>query len=256
MVIIPLVILEIKLPNWRTLAMFGWTFIWSIIGIIAMIIDPRGKFFSFLAHNYWSPQVLWIGGINVIVRGAPSIDWSRPYVICANHQSQIDIPLLVAHLPTGLRFLAKRVLFYIPIFGWMLAIARFIPVDRGKTEKARRSIDNGARRMKKGPSLLVFPEGTRSPDGRVHPFKSGGFILAMKAGVPILPVAVRGTYDIVSKHHLYAHPGKVEVIIGAPIETAQLNLNERNALKEQTFRAVQSMHETGLPVASAERGGS
>jgi 1-acyl-sn-glycerol-3-phosphate acyltransferase len=252
MVAIPLVVLQIKLPNWRALAMFGWTLIWSMIGILAMIADPRGKLFSFLARKCWSPQTLWIGGVSVTVRGDERIDWSRPYVICANHQSQIDIPLLFAHLPTGIRFLAKRALFYIPIFGWMLAIARFIPVDRGNSEKARRLIDRSALRMKKGPSLLVFPEGTRSPDGRVHPFKSGGFILGIKAGVPILPVAIRGTYDLVSKHHLNSRPGKVEVIIGSPIETDRLDLTARNAIKEQTFRAIVAMHETGLPVLQKE----
>jgi 1-acyl-sn-glycerol-3-phosphate acyltransferase len=218
-----------------------------MIGILAMFVDPRGKFYSFLASRFWARQVLQIGGIQVTVRSHDNIDWTKPYIICANHQSQVDIPLLFAHLPTGIRFMAKRILFYIPIFGWMLAIARFIPVDRGKTDKARRCIDRAAQRIKKGPSLLVFPEGTRSPDGQVHPFKSGAFILAIKSGVPILPVAIRGTFDIVSKYTLNTRPGNVELVIGTPIETLNLSLHQRNALREQSRRAVIEMHATGEP---------
>ncbi|MCP4678449.1 MAG: 1-acyl-sn-glycerol-3-phosphate acyltransferase [Deltaproteobacteria bacterium] len=235
-----------SIPNLRTLSMYGWTLPWSIVGIIAMFIEPTGRLYSFLT-NIWARQILWLGGVTFTVKGGEHIDWKKPYVICSNHQSQIDIPLLVAALPTGIRFLAKRVLFYIPIFGWMLAIARFIPVDRGNIVKARRSIIKGAKRIKKGPSLLVFPEGTRTCDGEVHPFKSGAFIMGIQASVPVMPVAIRGTYNIISKHHMKVRPGAVEIIIGKPISTEGLTIKQRNTIKIQTETAVVEMHRTGEP---------
>lgn len=238
---------ERKGMNARTGLMFLWTFLWSIVGTIAMILDPTGHLFSYLARRHWAKHILKIGGITCSIRGADGIDWSKPYVICVNHNSQVDIPLLFACLPTAIRFLAKRSLFYIPIFGWMLAIARFIPIDRGNKTKAKRSVEKAAKRIQKGPSLLVFPEGTRSADGGVQPFKSGAFIMAIKANVPILPVAVRGTFDIVPKHRLNNIPGPAELVIGKPIETETLAFEDRYRLRDQTRQAVVEMYGSGVP---------
>ncbi len=184
---------------------------------------------------------MWLGGCNVTVKGGEAVDWKRPYVICANHQSQMDIPLLFAHIPAGVRFLAKRSLFYIPIFGWMLAIARFIPVDRGKKGRARKSIMKAAKKMGNGPSLLVFPEGTRTHDGSLQPFKSGAFIIGIQAGVPILPVAIKGTYDILPRDYMNIRPGRVTLTIGDPIETDQLTIKDKQDLGQQTYDAVARM---------------
>jgi 1-acyl-sn-glycerol-3-phosphate acyltransferase len=233
--------------NLRTAVMWTWTFPWATVGIVAMILDPTGRLYSFLARRGWARQLLWLAGLNVKVKGAEAVDWKRHYIICANHQSQVDIPLLFACLPGGIRFMAKRVLFYVPIFGWMLAIAKFIPVDRGNREKAHKSISRGAKRIKKGPSLLVFPEGTRTLDGEVHEFKSGAFVMAIQSSVPILPVAIRGTFDVVPKGRLDAHPGPVEVIIGTPIPSENLTLKDKNDLRQKTFDAVVEMHRTGEP---------
>ena len=227
--------------------MFFWTILWSVVGIAAMVVDPRGRFFSYLARRHWAKQLLWLGGVKATIRGAEHVDWSKPYVICVNHNSQIDIPVLFAYLPTAIRFLAKRILFYIPIFGWMLGIARFIPIDRGNKTRAKRSVEKAAQRIRSGPSLLVFPEGTRSPDGRVHPFKSGAFIMAIKANVPVLPIALRGTYQIVPKHHLVTVPGPVELVIGHPIETSHLSFEDKEILKKQTHAQVVEMYGTGIP---------
>ncbi|MCP4602111.1 MAG: 1-acyl-sn-glycerol-3-phosphate acyltransferase [Proteobacteria bacterium] len=236
--------------NLRTFLIFAWTLPWSAIGIISMILDPTGHLFSFLSSRYWARQMLWIGGVKVTVKGGESVDWKRPYIICVNHQSQVDIPLLFAHLPTNIRFLAKRALFYIPIFGWMLAIARFVPVDRSGKDKARQAILRAAVRIKKGPSLLVFPEGTRTPDGEVHEFKSGAFIMAIHASIPILPLAIRGTYNIVPKNRLDTHPGNVEIIIGEPVETEGFVIEDKTALIKQVRDTVVAMHKSGNPPGS------
>jgi 1-acyl-sn-glycerol-3-phosphate acyltransferase len=228
--------------------MYAWTLPWAIFGIIAMIMDPTGRLYSTIARKGWARQLLWLAGTQVSVKGGDAVDWNKTYVICANHQSQIDIPLLFAQLPTGIRFMTKRGLFWVPIFGWMLAIARYIPVDRGNKEKAHRSVMRGAKRVKKGPSLLVFPEGTRAPDGEIHPFKSGAFVMAIQAAVPILPLAIRGSYAIVPKGRLDVRPGSVEVIIGNPIPTEGLTTKDKFALRQQAQDAVVDMHRTGEPV--------
>jgi 1-acyl-sn-glycerol-3-phosphate acyltransferase len=236
------------MPNPRAIVMLLWTLVWTAIGILTVIVDPTGRLFMYLARVGWATQVLWLGGVRLAVKAAEGPPLAGPYVVASNHASQLDIPVLFVGLRMPIRFLAKRSLFRIPLFGWSLRLARFIPVDRGRSRKARRSIDRAAARIRKGPSLAVFPEGTRSPDGRVQPFKSGAFVLAIKAGVPILPVAVRGTFDIVPKTRLAVRPGPAQLIVGTPIPTAGLDLGAKDSLRRRVHEAVASMHETGQPV--------
>jgi len=234
--------------NGRSLLMVFWTVIWTVIGLAMIFIDPTGHAFMYFARVGWAPQVLWVGGVRVVRRGGEGADWRRPYIVASNHQSQVDIPILFANLPMSIRFLAKRSLFYIPVFGWSLWLARFVPVDRASSRKARKSIDAAAEKVRRGPSLAVFPEGTRSPDGKLQAFKSGAFVMAIKSGVPILPIAIRGSYNIVPKHRLGVKPGTVEMIVGTPIETASFDLNSREKLKSTVRDRIQRMLETGEPI--------
>ncbi len=200
-----------------------------------------------VAGELWSKQALWIANLRVTVKGLENIDPKKTYIICANHLSLIDIPLLFAVLPFRVRFLAKRSLFYIPIFGWSLYIAGFIPVDRGVTSKARRSIERGARRIKKGPSLIVFPEGTRSSVDGVNHFKTGAFTMAIRSSIPVLPVAIRGTFDVIPKTSLKVVPGPANVIIGKPIFTDALKMKDKESLRRETQSAVETMFESAEP---------
>jgi len=236
------------MPNLRAIVMLSWTLVWTIIGILTVVLDPTGRLYMYLARVGWARQVLWLGGVKTSVRAARGFSRADTYVVASNHASQIDIPVLFAGLGMPIRFLAKRSLFYIPLFGWSLWLARFVPVDRGHKRKARRSIDRAAARIRKGPSLVVFPEGTRSPDGLVRPFKSGAFVLAVKSEAPILPVALRGTFEVVPKTRMAVRPGPVELIIGTPIPTAGVPLEEKDALRRRVHEAVTRMHETGQPV--------
>ncbi|MCK9463233.1 MAG: 1-acyl-sn-glycerol-3-phosphate acyltransferase [Proteobacteria bacterium] len=233
--------------NGRSLLMVVWTVVWTCIGLVTIVIDPTGHAFMYFARIGWAPQVLWVGGIKVVRRGGEGMDWRRPYVVTSNHQSQVDIPILFASLPMSVRFLAKRSLFYIPVFGWSLWFARFVPVDRGSSRKARRSIDTAAVKIRNGPSLAVFPEGTRTPNGKLQAFKSGAFVLAVKSGVSVLPVAIRGSYDVVPKHRLGVKPGTVELIVGNPISTDTLDLSDREKLKNLVRDRIQRMLDTGEP---------
>jgi 1-acyl-sn-glycerol-3-phosphate acyltransferase len=234
--------------NLRSVIMLLHTTLWAIVGIVVIILDPTAHLYTFLAGRIWAPQVLWLAGVEVTVRGLEHVDRARSYIVVANHLSQLDIPLLFAELPFPIRFLAKRSLFYIPVFGWSIALARFIPVDRSSTRKARRSIDRAARRVRRGRSLVIFPEGTRSPDGALQTFKSGAFVMGVKSGVPILPVAIRGSYEIVPKSTLKVRPGPIELVFGRPIRTTDLGMADKETLRKRVAAVVGQMFETGEPV--------
>jgi 1-acyl-sn-glycerol-3-phosphate acyltransferase len=237
------------MPNARSVVLVLWTIGWAVIGLTAAIIDPTKRLYLWLAQRHWATQILWLAGVGLSVRGAENADWKRPYVIVANHQSQLDIPVLMAGLPGPIRFLAKRSLFFIPLFGWSMWLAGFIPVDRGRSRRARASVRRAAERIRRGPSLVVFPEGTRSPTGEVQRFKSGAFVLAIRSGVPILPLAVRGTFEVVPRHRLSVEPGPVELIVGRPIETAGKSMADKEDLRRAAREAVIEMHRTGEPSA-------
>jgi 1-acyl-sn-glycerol-3-phosphate acyltransferase len=234
--------------NFRSVLMLLHTMLWTIIGVTVMILDPTAHLYMYLARVGWAPQVLWLGGVELTVKGLENLERDRPHILVANHASQLDIPLLFAALPIPIRFLAKRSLFYIPIFGWSLALARFVPVDRGSSRKARRSIDRAARRVRRGRSLVIFPEGTRSADGAIKKFKSGAFVMGVKSGVPILPLAIRGSFEVVPKSTLAVTPGPIELVIGEPIPTDGLAMEDKEPLRKRTEAVVRQMFETGEPV--------
>jgi 1-acyl-sn-glycerol-3-phosphate acyltransferase len=239
------------MPLLRTIAAVIFTILWTAFGMLTVLVCPSGRLYMYFAREGWGRQILWLAGARVTVKGGAAVDWSRPYVVAANHASQIDIPLLFFCLPMPIRFLAKRSLFFIPIFGWSLALARFVAIDRGRSSSARRSIARAAEKIKRGPSLAVFPEGTRTPDGAIHPFKSGAFIIASRAEVPILPVAIRGTYAVLPKSGWLIRAGTVEVVVGEPIETTGAGVRDKDHLKRRAEEAVRRMFATGEPLERA-----
>jgi 1-acyl-sn-glycerol-3-phosphate acyltransferase len=180
----------------------------------------------------WSRLVLVTCGVRYRATYDPRVEPARPCVYVANHQSQLDIPALVLAMPADFRIVAKRELLRIPIFGWALWLAGFVFIDRGDRERAIQSLERAARKVRRGTSLVVFAEGTRSPDGRLLPFKKGGFILALQAGVPIVPVSIRGGHAILPKGSLGLRPGTIDIAFGAPIDTAAYSFETRDALIE------------------------
>ena len=217
------------------------TLVWTAFGIIVMLVNPTGCLYMYLARVGWARHVLRIGGLPVTIKGLENIDCSQSYVICSNHQSLLDIPILVAKLPITIRFVSKRSLFYIPIFGWSLWAAGFIPVDRGAGKKAHESLRRAAKRLRNRRSIAVFPEGTRSPDGEIHPFKSGAFVIAIEAGVPVLPVVVKGTFQAGPKSAIRVIPHPIELSIGVPISTGDMEIKDRNDLSMKTREAMVKM---------------
>jgi 1-acyl-sn-glycerol-3-phosphate acyltransferase len=172
-----------------------------------------------LAKHAWAPSCLWLTGCRRLAEPLPPLPVG-PLIFASNHESALDIWVLVEMLPRMVRFVAKAELFRIPVFGWYMRLGGHVSVDRRNHVQAVQSLRAAAALVRAGTSLIVFPEGTRSPDGRVQPFKKGPFALAMEAGVPVVPVAVSGSAAATPKGLVAVWPGPIRVAVGEPVEPA------------------------------------
>lgn len=218
----------------------GASVIGSIMALSSRLFDRSGNTVVFLARQ-WSRAVLWVGGVDVKVEWRGQLEPDQPYVIMANHLSSVDIWALFVALPIRIRMIAKKQLSRIPLFGWAMSAGRFIFIDRANAIAARRSIEQAKARIRGGQTVVLFPEGTRSRDGKLGAFKKGGFHLAIDAGVPIVPVALKGTRETMPRGSVLLRAGKVQAIVGAPIPTAGLADGDRHKLLEQVRSAIAEM---------------
>jgi len=178
----------------------------------------------------WGRLLCWIAGIRVRVEGRENIDPSQTYIFVGNHASQTDIWTFQGYIPHDFRWIAKKELFAIPIFGAAMRAVGFISIDRSRGRQAVKSLNDAAARIGEGASVLIFPEGTRSQDGHLHPFKTGAIMLAIKAGVPVVPVGFNGTYQVLPKGSLLARGGEVVLRIGTPLPTKDFKAKDKQAL--------------------------
>jgi len=188
--------------------------------------------------RFWGRSILIVSRIKVSVKGLSNIDGSKSYIYMSNHQSNFDIPVLLGHLKVQFRWLAKMELFKIPIFGHAMRKAGYISIDRNNRESAFESLKTAAQKIKNGLSVLIFPEGTRSRDGNIRPFKKGGFVVAIDSGVPIVPIVITGTRSIMTKGSLRINPGKVTMIIHQPIQSSAYTRETKEALMESVRRVI------------------
>ncbi|MGE5256558.1 MAG: lysophospholipid acyltransferase family protein [Hyphomicrobiales bacterium] len=213
------------------------TFFLGVIAIAISFFNKTGNPVHWIAR-VWGRSILAVSGIRVLVAGAERIDVNRPYIFMANHQSNLDIPVLLGHLPVQFRWLAKAELFKIPVFGQAMRGAGYISVDRANRQAAFESLQEAREKIRSGCSIVIFPEGTRSLDGSLKPFKKGGFVMAIGAGAPIVPLAVRGTYRIMPKNTWLIRPGDVAVDIGEPLATEGYTLESKEVLMEAVRNAI------------------
>lgn len=224
---------------WFALVVF--TIILSIVALFASFIDPGGNSAHQVAQ-LWGKVILFFSGVKVELRG--NLDSITPYRSCifmANHQSAFDIFVLLARLPIPFRWVAKEELFKIPIFGPSMRRAGYIPINRANPRDAVKSLSHAVRRIREGISVVVFPEGTRSGDGRLLPFKGGGFILAIRSTAPIIPTAVIGTFEVKKRGGFWVHPRTVIVSFGTPIETKGYKTRDKEVLKNKVFNALSDL---------------
>jgi 1-acyl-sn-glycerol-3-phosphate acyltransferase len=226
----------------RTL--FAWvvgitaTVILGIVAILLSLFDSSGNS-SHVVARLWGKIQLRTTGSRVTMQGLEHLDSRKSYIVVSNHQSFFDIFSLLGHLPLQFRWIAKAELFRIPLLGWAMARTGYIPIERDSPKKAYRSMLQAAEKVREGVSILIFPEGTRSPDGLLQPFKKGVFLIALKSRAPILPVAIRGTRNIMRKNDWRAYPGHVEIRIFPPIETAGFSTDKEAELSEQVRNTLQ-----------------
>jgi 1-acyl-sn-glycerol-3-phosphate acyltransferase len=213
------------------------------IGLTAAVLFGATNLLFALGHGGIS-LALALAGIRYRVDGRQHLPTSTA-VYCANHQSNVDPPVLFEVLHPRMRILYKAELHKFPLMGLILDAGGFVPVDRANREQAFAAVERGADSIRSGNSFLIFPEGTRSRDGALLPFKKGGFIMAIGAQVPIVPVAVRGGRDSMRKGSPLVYPAKVTVRIGEPIPTAGLTFNDKDDLIDRVRDEVQKLLDAG-----------
>ena len=198
-----------------------------------------------IATRIWVRLILWTGGVRVTVEGLEHISADEDYVFVANHQSHFDIPACIAAIPARLRMMAKKELFRIPLFGWSMRIVGHIVIDREDRDRALKSVDQAVERLKhENITPVVYPEGTRSPDGRIGQFKKGAFVLAIKSRRPVVPVTIIGSREVLPKNSIEIHSGTIRVYIGKPVPTDSMKIADREKLAH-TVRSVieNTLHE-------------
>lgn len=190
-----------------------------------------------------------LGGVRAEVSGPDPRLAPQPCIYLCNHVSNVDPPALFVFLPR-VTVMAKAVLFRWPLFGYALKLLEFIPVERGQADSRRQAVATGIARLKKGLSLLIFPEGTRSPNGALLPFRTGPFTMAIETQAPIVPITISGTREIMPKGKLGIRPGRARLVFHPPISTVGLTLADRDSLMEKVRAVIAS----ALPDPSEEDG--
>ncbi len=218
---------------------YFYTGVCGTLSLCGSVFDGRGRWQHGCARA-WSWLILKTSRVQVKVEGAENINPNQAVVLCVNHSSTMDIPILFVYLPVQFRFLAKRSLFHVPFLGWHLRRSGHIPVDRDQPRQALRSLDEAAKKVREGSPVVVFPEGHRSRDGKMLPFKSGGFYLAIRAGVPIVPITLNGTRQAHRPDTFLVRPAKTNMIIHRPILTQGLTLDDVESLSERVRREILS----------------
>jgi len=222
-------------------------FVWScivlatlLLGFMAFItypFDRKGKVVHYYAR-LWGKVALLANRVRVRMEGVEKLRGNGPYIFMSNHQGSYDIFALLGYLPFQFKWLAKKELFSIPFFGWTMAAAGYISIDREGTRETVEAMNKAAQKIRDGMSVVIFPEGSRSPDGSIQPFKKGGFTLAIKSKIPIIPIAISGSREIMPKDRLTATSGEIRIRMGNPIETRHCSLKDRKFLMEKVSETI------------------
>jgi len=218
------------------------TIVLSSLTMAVSFVDPNGNIVHYFG-KLWSRLNLFSLFIRVKLRGLENIERGRPYIVMSNHQSHLDVWTLIAFLPLQLRWVMKKELRKVPFFGYGCERMGHIYIDRGNTEAAKKSLEAAGRRIRAGSSVVFFPEGTRSLDGKLLPFKKGGFMVALAAGVLILPITITGSRALLPKGTIRMLPGTIDVNIHPPIAVESYAVETKEALMAEVRRVIES----GLP---------
>jgi len=214
-----------------------WTAGWICLALLLRTIGGE-RLPLRMAARCWAPGLLGGAGAQLQVEGLEHVDWSRPHVLVANHQSIIDVCALFRAVPVPLRFVLKQEMARVPFVGWYARRMGMVFIERGRARSSPQRLRDAVALVRAGAHLCAFPEGTRSRDGSVGPFKGGVLQVAIGAGVPVLPVAISGSGAVLPTSGFRVRPGTIHVRIGTPIATAGLEVEDRNALARRARDAV------------------
>jgi 1-acyl-sn-glycerol-3-phosphate acyltransferase len=217
------------------------------LGILAITVSFFSKTgdMPHLIARFWGKYILFVSGIRVKVKGISNVDTQKPCIFMSNHQGNFDIPVLLGCLPFQFRWLAKAELFRIPLFGRAMRGCGYISIDRFNRSSAFESLDRAAETIRNGVNVMIFPEGTRSLDGKIRPFKKGGFVLTVDAGVPIIPIVIHGTYSIMPKNRLLIRPGTVILEVLEPVQTSGYTRDNKDVLIDKIRTRICQAFEKG-----------
>jgi 1-acyl-sn-glycerol-3-phosphate acyltransferase len=212
---------------------FLYTGIMGSLSVASSLIDSKGRFQHACART-WSRMILWTSRVRLRVRGLENLEADVPYVLCVNHQSHMDIPIILAALPIQFRFAAKKQLFRYPFLGWHLRRSGHVPIDRENPHAAVKSLREAAEKMRQGTPVVIFPEGGTSLDGSIKPFKGGGFMLATRSESDAVPITISGSRAVLAPKTYYVRGGSVDVTVGKPIGSRGISAMElANRVREE-----------------------
>ena len=207
--------------------------------VLVSFVYPAHRLFSWCS-SVWARAILAASGLRLTIEGAEHLSTAEPRFYVGNHQSALDIPVILAALDGGARFMAKESLFRIPVFGWAIRRIGHAPIDRASARTAHDSLQKMLVRLRRHPiSLVVFPEGTRSTDGRLLPFRKGAMKICQRAGLGIVPFSIDGSLAVVKRGEFRVRPGPVRLRLAAPIPAADAAAMSADELLERVREAVE-----------------
>ena len=219
-----------------------WTGLLIPIALLLLLLCGGRRLWPLrMASRVWAPGLLGGAGARLHIDGIDEVDFSQPYIVVANHQSIIDICALFRAFPVPLRFVMKQEMARVPLVGLYARAMGMVFIERSHAREADRRLHAAAKLFQQGHSLCAFPEGTRSRDGRVGPFRGGVFKLAIDTGIPILPAALDGSGGVLPAHGFRVRPGRISVRVGKPIQTDQLSHHDRHQLMQHAHDAVRDL---------------
>ncbi|MBW1709961.1 MAG: 1-acyl-sn-glycerol-3-phosphate acyltransferase [Deltaproteobacteria bacterium] len=213
-----------------------------LMALLTTLWDRRGNGVHIVARIY-ARLLIWCGFVRIHVQGKENLAPGENYVFAANHSSIFDILVLLAYLPIQFRWLAKKSLFSLPLYGHAMSLAGYIPIDRSNPREGLKSLDQAAEKMRKGVSVIIFPEGTRSDNGKIQEFKRGGFILAVKSGLPIIPVSISGAHRVMPARTFKVMPGRIKLVFGKPIPTKGVKRSGQQQLMTEVREVMEANYD-------------
>lgn len=214
------------------------TFIVSLLAWLDLSYFRQAKEKALVFPRFWGRCICRLAGVKVQFEGLDQIAPDQTYIFVGNHCSQFDIFSFQGYYPYDFRWVAKKELFNIPVFGQAMKKVGYISIDRSRGRQALKSLDQAAEQIAAGASVLIFPEGTRSPSGRLQEFKTGAIMLAIKAGVPVVPIGFNGSFPVLPKGKLFANKGTITIRFGTPQPTSHYKARDKQALASSLHQDV------------------